>query len=103
MTRSCSSTVSAKVAVSPSRRPSIAHPIAAASPLRSQADQGPESRGMKRFYLQRDVDETGNSGTGRVAEGVVFSNGWVAMTWLGSITSLVFYPRLSDVEAIHGH
>lgn len=58
---------------------------------------------MKLFHLQRDVDVTGISGSGRVAEGVVFSNGWVALTWLTEHTSVVFYPSLDDVYAIHGH
>lgn len=58
---------------------------------------------MRRFSLQRDVDETGVSGTGRVAEGVVFSNGWCAMTWLTQYTSVVFYPGIEHVQAIHGH
>lgn len=58
---------------------------------------------MRRFHLDRVVDATGVSGVGRVAEGVVFSNGWVAMTWLTKETSVVFYPRIEDVETIHGH
>jgi hypothetical protein len=58
---------------------------------------------MRRFHLQRDVDATGISGTGRVAEGVVFSNGWCALTWLTAHTSVVFYQSIADVEAIHGH
>ena len=58
---------------------------------------------MRRFSLQRDVDETGISGIGRVAEGVVFSNGWIALTWLTEYTSVVFYPSIVDVEHIHGH
>lgn len=58
---------------------------------------------MRRFYLQRDIDETGVSGTGKVAEGVVFSTGWVALTWLTSVNSLVFYPSFQNVEHIHGH
>lgn len=58
---------------------------------------------MRRFYLQRNEDETGISGTGRVAEGVVFTNGWVALTWLTQYTSVVFYPSLMDVQQIHGH
>lgn len=57
----------------------------------------------RRFYLQRDVDETGVSGTGRVAEGVIFSSGWVALTWLTETTSVVFYPSLDSVKHIHGH
>lgn len=55
------------------------------------------------FHLQRKKDESGVSGTGRVAEGVVFSNGMIALTWLGSRTSLVFYKDMGDIEAIHGH
>lgn len=58
---------------------------------------------MRRFYLQRDQDATGVSGTGRVAEGVIFSNGWVALTWLTQFTSVVFYPAIEHVEHIHGH
>ena len=58
---------------------------------------------IRRFFLQRHDDRTGVSGTGRVAEGVVFSTGWVALTWLTSINSLVFYPSIRNVEHIHGH
>jgi hypothetical protein len=58
---------------------------------------------VKTFHLQRSVDATGVSGTGRVAEGVVFSNGWVALTWLSAHTSVVFYPSIETVEAVHGH
>ncbi len=52
---------------------------------------------MRPFWLQRVEDE---SGVGLVAEGVVFSNGWCALTWLKSVA---FYPSLEEVEAIHGH
>lgn len=55
------------------------------------------------FWLDRDVDATGTSGTGRVAEGVVFSNGWCALTWLTEFTSVAFYPNIMAVQAIHGH
>lgn len=55
------------------------------------------------FWLVRKVDVTGISGTGRIAEGVVFSNGWVAMTWLTDTTSVVFYPNIDNVVKIHGH
>jgi hypothetical protein len=58
---------------------------------------------MRRFYLDRKTDATGVSGTGKVAEGVVFSNGWVALTWLTAHTSVVFYPSMTDVQFIHGH
>jgi hypothetical protein len=55
------------------------------------------------FYLERLEDPSGVSGTGRVAEGVVFSNGWVALVWLSASPSLAFYLSLESVEAIHGH
>lgn len=59
--------------------------------------------GHKRFYLARDHDLTGISGTGVVAEGVEFSTGWVALTWLTEVNSLCFYPSIENVKQIHGH
>lgn len=58
---------------------------------------------MRRFALMRDVDVSGMSGTGRVAEGVEFSNGFVALTWLSEVTSVAVYLSIEHVELIHGH
>jgi hypothetical protein len=58
---------------------------------------------MKAFWLERDEDVSGTSGTGRVAEGVVFSNGWCALHWLAQYTSVAFYQSIAELEAIHGH
>jgi len=58
---------------------------------------------MKPFWLQRVEDDSGVSGVGLVAEGVIFSNGWCALTWLTELTSVAFYRNVEDVEAIHGH
>jgi hypothetical protein len=58
---------------------------------------------MKPFWLERVEDESGVSGVGRVAEGVIFSNGWCAMTWLTEHPSIAFYQSIEEVEAIHGH
>lgn len=58
---------------------------------------------MRRFYLDRTADESGVSGVGRVAEGVQFSSGWVALTWLSEVSSVAFYPSIADVEHVHGH
>jgi hypothetical protein len=61
---------------------------------------------VRRFYLQRDADVSGVSGTGQVAEGVIFTGGWVAMTWTNEgprFTSLSVYPDIQTVERIHGH
>lgn len=57
------------------------------------------------FILQRDIDETGVSGTGVVAEGVEFTDGTVALRWISDWpTSVVFHDRgIAAVEAVHGH
>ena len=58
---------------------------------------------MRTFDLMRFVDETGVSGTGKVAEGVLFESGKVAMAWLTSVTSVAIYDSIDDVIKIHGH
>lgn len=61
----------------------------------------------RRFQLIRDVDETGISGTGVVAEGVQFSDGRVVIRWVAHdepyLRSIVVWDDLAGVEAIHGH
>lgn len=57
----------------------------------------------KNFYLKRSEDESGVSGTGRIAQGVVFDNGKVALTWLSDHPSVTVYDNLGEVRAIHGH
>lgn len=56
-----------------------------------------------RFHLRRVEDATGVSGTGRVAEGVLFSDGTCALRWLSEHKSTAAYATLADVIAIHGH
>jgi hypothetical protein len=58
---------------------------------------------MRRFYLDRTVDETGVSGTGIVAEGVVFRDGTVALRWRTATSSTTIFGSLLDVERVHGH
>jgi len=58
---------------------------------------------MKLFELRRREDESGISGTGTVAQGVIFDNGWCALTWLTEHTSVAFYTSIAEVTAIHGH
>lgn len=57
----------------------------------------------RRFVLERDRDVTGVSGTGRVAEGVIWSDGTVDVHWLGARPSWVHWRTLGDAQAIHGH
>jgi hypothetical protein len=69
------------------------------APLEAAARRTP----LQTFMLYRLQDESGVSGTGYVAEGVVFSNGWVALMWLSDSPSMAFYPSIATVEAVHGH
>lgn len=58
---------------------------------------------MKNFYLVRDEDESGVSGTGYVAEGVQFTSGEVVISWLTHTSSVCMYHSMEDMERIHGH
>lgn len=58
---------------------------------------------MKRFYLQRNVDASGVSGVGKVAEGCVFDTQWVALVWLTGKAAMSYYPDIETLENIHGH
>lgn len=57
----------------------------------------------RRFYLLRRDDETGVSGTGRVADGVQWPDGTCCMRWRTSLASSSFYDSVEDIDAIHGH
>ena len=48
---------------------------------------------MRPFWLQRVEDESGVSGVGLVAEGVLFSNGWCSLTWLTGHKSVAVARR----------
>lgn len=66
---------------------------------------------MRTFQLVRDVDVTGISGTGPVAEGVEFGDGTVVLRWRGPIehewgtteATTVIHPDITNVENLHGH
>lgn len=59
---------------------------------------------MMLFSLVRDEDETGISGTGKVAEGIEFTDGRVALRWcVGHSRSTTIWDSIDDVNAIHGH
>jgi len=58
---------------------------------------------MRTFELVRHEDETGVSGTGKVAEGIEFSNGKCAMSWITSFASVAVYDSIQLVKQIHGH
>ena len=59
---------------------------------------------MKRFYLERLEDESGISGCGIVAEGILFSDtGEAVVHWLGQHSSINIYHSMDDINFIHGH
>ncbi len=62
-----------------------------------------KQRYIKSFLLIRDVDETGVSGTGIVAHGVIFRSGRVVMEWLRPPCSIGMYGSMQEMIQIHGH
>lgn len=58
---------------------------------------------MRRFLLRRIKDESGVSGTGNVAEGIVFTSGKAVLNWRTEHTSVAVYDSLEELMAIHGH
>jgi hypothetical protein len=59
---------------------------------------------VRRFDLVRHDDVSGVSGTGTVATGVTLPFGLGAfMRWRTPTWTLVYFPRVDWVEAIHGH
>ncbi|WP_405611393.1 hypothetical protein OG292_19380 [Streptomyces sp. NBC_01511] len=66
--------------------------------------QHPEPR---RFHLERDIDTTGTSGTGHVADGIRWRDGTASVIWLNERPSVVFWYRIgdgmTDAEWVHTH
>lgn len=58
---------------------------------------------MKRFYLLRHEDVHGQSGTGVVAEGIIFDSGLCAMTWLSKYATVTVFDSVTTVHDLHGH
>lgn len=61
------------------------------------------SLGVPVFALDRHEDETGVSGPGRVAYGVVFPNGKTVLAWVvpDKPQSVAVYDSIHDMFAIH--
>jgi len=58
---------------------------------------------VRTFHLNRVVDETGVSGTGRVAQGVVFDDGTCVLRWLTATPGTTVFASLEALTAVHGH
>lgn len=60
------------------------------------------------YWWVRRADETGMSGTGRVAQVAVFEDGSAVLRWLATrnsagVGSSVFYATAADLVHIHAH
>lgn len=58
---------------------------------------------MKRFYLLRHEDIHNNSGTGVVAEGIIFGDGTGSYTWLTKHKTVTTFVKVKDVIDLHSH
>lgn len=58
---------------------------------------------MRKFYLLRHEDVNGFSGTGVVAEGVIFDDGTGAFTWLTPMKTVTTFWKMADIRKMHGH
>jgi hydroxymethylpyrimidine/phosphomethylpyrimidine kinase len=58
---------------------------------------------MKAFYLLRHEDVHGNSGTGVVAEGVIFYDGTGAFTWLSPEKTVTTFQSIQTIKRLHSH
>lgn len=58
---------------------------------------------MRTFVLRRKEDVSGTSGVGDVAEGVEFTSGMIALTWLSPHRCVNVYENAKTVEQVHGH
>jgi len=58
---------------------------------------------IRRFFLRRDEDETGTSGTGVVAEGVELSSGRVVLQFRSHMGTVTILDSMKVVRSIHGH
>lgn len=67
------------------------------------SDQEPHGKTPRRFYLNRTEDISGVSGTGHIADGVLWPDGSVSIRWLGDRPSTVWWSSFADVEHVHGH
>jgi hypothetical protein len=59
---------------------------------------------MRKFFLLRHTDVNLNSGTGCVAQGVIFDQGGMcSMTWLTPFKTVTVFDSIVTVKKLHGH
>ena len=55
---------------------------------------------MKTFTVVREIDISGLSGIGKVAEGVEFTNGKCIVCWCTEVSSMVIHENIESVNKI---
>lgn len=55
------------------------------------------------FQLHRDIDVSGVSGIGVVADGVRFPDGTAVLRWRSEFASTVVWPSVEAAMVVHGH
>lgn len=60
-------------------------------------------KNLRAFYLYRQEDVSGVSGTGIVAVGVVLPSGHAVMEWCSRWPTVTVFQTIDQVERIHGH
>jgi len=58
---------------------------------------------VKPFYMKRNVDINGLSGTGVVAVGVMWPNGRVTICWTSIKSSTENHDSMENLIELHGH
>lgn len=62
---------------------------------------------IKSYYLQRNVDHSGMSGTGKVADVFEYQNFGVVLVWSGNtianVSSVNIFNSLDEVIKLNGH
>jgi hypothetical protein len=59
---------------------------------------------IRRFYFQRNEDESGVSGTGIVVTGCEYPSGQVVIEWSASpVKSITVYPNVEAAINVHSH
>ena len=58
---------------------------------------------MQPFWLKRTEDVSGVSGTGIVAEGIIFTSGKVILAWLSDHHTTEQADSIKEIEDLHGH
>lgn len=58
---------------------------------------------IEEFYLSRIEDESGVSGVGIVARGVVLPSGHCVLEWLTFTSSITIFRSMTDLIEVHGH